>query len=197
MNEDIEQLHALMMTEVHAPDILPYQADLIDGILDALRNQQAVIDDKVDTPEEVFTASLYQMDIDRIRYAVARYLRARLLKIEALIDYILSRHEYMDRLSPNEKIYIAKLHNLNTSFQEETLYNRVSAELKDVLQSSDDFTRHTQPSLQEFVFCRIVTDIAAVDLGDGNPTDLRKGELIVAKYIHIKNYVVDGQIHLV
>lgn len=34
------------------------------------------------SPEEAFSASLYQMELDRLRYSLSKYLRTRLRKVE-------------------------------------------------------------------------------------------------------------------
>ena len=85
---------------------------------------QAIIEERVRTPEEIFTAGLYQMDIDRVRYSLTRYLRARILKIEQSVDFIMSKTDVLDRLSSQEKTFVSKLYNLNNSYMEEAYFNR-------------------------------------------------------------------------
>lgn len=82
------------------------------------------MEERVATPDEIFTAGLYQMDIDRVRYSLARYLRARILKIEHSADYIMSKMDVLDRLSSQEKTFVTKLFNLNNSYMEEAYFNR-------------------------------------------------------------------------
>lgn len=64
------------------------------------------------------------MDIDRVRYSLARYLRARILKIEQTVDYIMSKMDILDRLSSQEKTFVTRLYNLNNSYMEEAYFNR-------------------------------------------------------------------------
>ena len=45
--------------------------------------------------EEMYTASLYQMELDRMRYSITKYLRTRLLKIEQNVFYIISQAKDM------------------------------------------------------------------------------------------------------
>lgn len=88
------------------------------------------------------------MDIDRIRYILTRYLRARILKIEMNLLTILSQPELMDKLSYNEKVYIAKLTNLNQAYYEESYYNKLSNSLKESVSESDDLLKDSKPQLQ-------------------------------------------------
>ena len=53
------------------------------------------------TPEEAFSASLYQMELDRLRYSLSKYLRTRLRKVERDAMHVLSvgEEEMEGRLS--------------------------------------------------------------------------------------------------
>ena len=61
--------------------------------------QQERIDAKIEEArsEEYFTINIYQMEIERVRYSLARYLRTRLLKIERGLEFITGDIELMDR----------------------------------------------------------------------------------------------------
>jgi hypothetical protein len=87
------------------------------------------------------------MDIERVRYSLARYLRTRILKIERNLEYILSSIDVMDRLSMNEKIFATKLNNLNNSYFEDNVSNRFQqSDAKEYYESSDNRLRNAQPS---------------------------------------------------
>lgn len=53
------------------------------------------------SPEEAFSASLYQMELDRLRYSLSKYLRTRLRKVERDALHVLacSEEEMQERLS--------------------------------------------------------------------------------------------------
>jgi hypothetical protein len=87
------------------------------------------------------------MDIERVRYSLARYLRTRILKIERNLEYILSSIDVMDRLSMNEKIFATKLNNLNNSYFEDNVSNRFQqSDAKEYYESSENRLRNAQPS---------------------------------------------------
>jgi hypothetical protein len=79
------------------------------------------------TPDEVFRASLYEMDLDRVRYSISRYLRSRIVKIEENLDHI-NRQEIFDMLSIHEKSFASKLMNLTNNYMEEVVLNRLTGE---------------------------------------------------------------------
>jgi hypothetical protein len=154
--DEIIQLNNAWQTEVHAPEILPFREELVEEISEQLQRQQTVIDEKVDNPFEIFTAGLYQMDIERVRYALSRYLRTRILKIEKMLETIVSRVDVLDNLSKHEKIFAAKLNNLNNSYMEETFFNRLQeGGLKESVELSDDRLQHSQPTLKVMFAFRI------------------------------------------
>ena len=49
--------------------------------------------------DEALAASLYQMEIDRIKYLLASYLRTRLFKVEHYARHVMSDPELQSRLS--------------------------------------------------------------------------------------------------
>ena len=90
--------------------------------------------------------SLYEMDIERVRYSLARYFRTRLLKIERNLEHILANIDLMDRLSVNEKVFASKLHNLNNGYFDDNVSNRFqNADAKDHYDVSENRLRNAQP----------------------------------------------------
>jgi hypothetical protein len=110
---------------------------------------QEAIDQKLEDAreQEHFVVSLYQMDIERVRYSLARYLRTRILKIERNLEYILSNIDVMDRLSMSEKVFATKLNNINNTYFEENVSNRFQhQDAKEYYDVSDNRLRNAQPS---------------------------------------------------
>ena len=65
LNEDIGKLRNAWVAESTCPDIRPFDEDLFADVSEQIQNQQAFIDKTVTETDEAFTASLYQMEIDR------------------------------------------------------------------------------------------------------------------------------------
>lgn len=70
----------------NAPEILPYNEEMVTEMLEQIRNQQEYVDSVYEdraqlTEEKSFVNKLYQMEIDRLRYTVSSYLRTRLRKV--------------------------------------------------------------------------------------------------------------------
>lgn len=149
--------------------------------------------------EESFTASLYQMDIERIRYTLARYLRTRLLKIERNLDFIINSDEMMERLSNAERVFATKLYGQYGNYIEDVIQKRfkgengesVNEELEGAVSMSDDLLKHTRPALDTFVFC-VSTD----DIYDSQSNLWPRGEVKIVLYSTISEQVHSGEVNL-
>lgn len=116
---------------------------------------QNSIDQKIEdaVEHEYFVVSLYQMDIERVRYSLARYFRTRLLKIERNLEYILSNIDVMDRLSMSEKEFATKIQRLNDRHFEENVSNRFEhVDAREYYESTENRLRNAQPPEKVIVF---------------------------------------------
>ena len=116
---------------------------------------------------DYFTVTLYQMDIERVRYSLSRYLRTRcvpdlvsavlaslqrtvgpqreppllpptrLLKIENAVEFLEMSTEAHDRLSFHEKKYHAKLKELNDAHFDELAFGKLSERVKGTVLETD------------------------------------------------------------
>ncbi|DAZ95957.1 TPA: hypothetical protein N0F65_009258 [Lagenidium giganteum] len=118
LNEDVDRLKVLWVNEMNAPEVLPFDEEIVTEMLEQLDNQQNYVDSVGEdratlTDERVFTSKLYQMEIDRLRFMLTSYLRTRLRKVllglapsEPLIErfamHILSDPVMTQRLSQKE-----------------------------------------------------------------------------------------------
>ena len=106
--------------------------------------------------QEYFVVSLYQMDIERVRYSLARYFRTRLLKIERNLEYILSNIDVMDRLSVNEKIFATKLNTLNSTYFDDNVSNRFQqGDAREYYDQSENRLRNARPSEKVLLIANI------------------------------------------
>jgi hypothetical protein len=108
-----------------------------------------LIDEKIDAGEEreYFTITLYEMDIDRVRYSLAKYFRTRLAKIEDQLEFILSSPEHINRLSPAERIFAQKLNNTNKTYIADTIISRLPEANAEYFRINTDRYDHSKPNL--------------------------------------------------
>ena len=150
LNKGVSELNDAWRTEANSPEILPFRKDLVEFIKSKIESQQSAIDSKVDDRDEreYFTTTIYQMDIERVRYSLSRYLRSRVLKIEKCLEYINVNIDVFDRLSAEEKVFASKLNTLNNQYFEDVVATRLLGEARDYYESSDDRVKNAEPSFQ-------------------------------------------------
>ena len=162
------------------------------------------------------------MDIERVRYSLARYFRTRLLKIERSLEYILSNIDIMDRLSMQEKEFATKLNNLNNSYFEDNVSNRFQHnDARDYYDASENRLLNARPAekvlrtfffsffiilyvysttlhslSQHFVFCRASVDISDLQLSSDQHMNMSKGDINIVQYSIIKDFVASGHVDL-
>jgi len=222
----VEKLHEAWQTEVNAPDILPYKDKLIDDLTSKLLEQQNNLDllmdtigndddddDGVSKSDKHFALTLYQMDCERIRYGLARYLRSRLLKIQNNLNFILNSTSsgsvnssgssvsmsYIDRLSSNEKQFAKTLNELNNKFMSTQLKNRLLEDTKHFYKT-DDIILNSKPNLNLFVYYQSIEDNVEVLVNRNGRDRLQsapKGEIGIACYGQIlAQHVLEGKVRL-
>ncbi|RHY30464.1 hypothetical protein DYB32_004308 [Aphanomyces invadans] len=174
LNEDVALLRDAWVNELNAPELLSFQTDLISDLVEQVQNQQSYVDDmSADvatlTEERSFTNKLYQMEIDRIKYMLASYLRIRLRKIEQHTMHVLN--ESLDKMSQGEIDYA---------------------------HSFKDLYEIDHPNLDAFVFCQTVEDIGNVQIDDrgSEHVNARKNDRHVLRYRVVRSLVEEGKVTL-
>ncbi|CCI48508.1 hypothetical protein ABG067_005340 [Albugo candida] len=200
VNEDVEKMITLWRNELNAPDMLEYNNDLVAALLEQIKNQQEYIDSISDnreclTEERSFTNKLYQMEIDRLRYMLASYLRTRLKKIEKYSQYIIKTPAYLDRLSEKERIYAQQ----HAALVATHLNNAALSKIPDEHQSLDSEGMASEPNLDEFVFCQSQGEVGQVRCDDRGAefVQVREKDRHVIRYRSIDNFVKSNQIFLI
>jgi GINS complex subunit 4 len=136
---------------------------------------------------------LKELQIDRVRYLIASYLRARLLKIEKYAEYIIDNEEIFERLSSREQKFAKEYHELEQNHLNTMFLNGLPDRLKD----SGDQNTMPEPDTRTFVFCKVREDIGQFQLGDEEIVNLNAGDTYVLQYEPIVPFIEQGQIDLI
>lgn len=108
----ITRLLRTWIRERGTPEIQPWSGDLVDTVLDQIKQQQVILDllaaDESTSDEEHFRLNLVQLDMERGRWIIRSYLRARLAKIERFAAHISGDEESQVRLSAPELGYVRR-----------------------------------------------------------------------------------------
>jgi len=213
-NESVHALVRAIRAEVFSPEILWYQESLVNDLKDSVKKTQSLINDLKDDAIENnmdddnhmishMSRTLYEMDIERIRYLIARYLRTRIMKIEASLHFIDSHIDTKDRLSSEEKEFVFNIKKLYDVHMEENVFSRIKndtaedvfdkpkSDSNDKSKYKDNF-KNDQPNLNEFVVCR-VSDIEDLDINlqfEDKEITLSKNGIHVVEYSNIQKYIL-------
>ncbi|KAK9367767.1 hypothetical protein V1509DRAFT_625259 [Lipomyces kononenkoae] len=201
-SRELNSLIQLWTHERTCPDILPYAHELLDTILDRVRGQIEVIEEYTTSADSSGNAKLkvlfVETELERVKFLVRGYLRARIHKIDNYYMHILNNPDVQRKLSQSELRYTKRRAN-----QLKRYYNlRFLSSLPQLLQRLDDTAGGLQmvdePDLDEVVFIRVLRDAPGeVDLGNDDKIELRKGNIYVLPYRVIRQYVDDGDVQLV
>lgn len=182
LNEDVLQLHAAWRNEACAPGLLHSQQHLVDTLLQQLREQQEIIDEAKTNPEEYFSASLYQMEIDRLRYGIARYLRTRLLKLQE------QPTDDASLLSEHEKSFSIRLSEIENAYLDTVLLSALPEDIRSIDKQP--------PSADDYVFVRVQEDTGDVEVGPGEYANMLKDDVHVLLFRRAQHLLSQGKLVL-
>lgn len=98
----IHEFRVAFMNERHAPELLPYETDLVDELKNWIEDQQdLMMNRQVLESDDIYRSSL-RLEIFRLRFMLSSYLRCRLKKIERHFLFYLMNADQRARLSTQE-----------------------------------------------------------------------------------------------
>lgn len=153
------QVHQKILTawrnEKLAPELLPHISDMITLML----GQVAHMEQNLTTlsPND-FLYVVHKLELERIKFLLASYLRCRLEKIEKYATYILSeeaqRPESEKRLSKEELKFAKEYRDL----MENHFYQVAVRHMPSNLQQNDEQQRMVKPILNGLVLVKVIGD---------------------------------------
>ena len=129
-------------------------------------------------------SNIYQMELDRIKFALASYLRCRLKKAERHARFIVDTPELHTRLSPQELLYLQQFVQLTDKALHAVLLSRLPEHLRGL--SEPDM--RDEPDLDQYVFA-LLQDTAVVQ-DNQERLELTMGDLVVIKYRTVQELVL-------
>lgn len=203
-NKDVVTLYTRWQNEKYAPELLPYDAEVVDNISEVLEFVLELLEeDREDDAREPGDSDLHLRghDLERVRYVLRDYLRIRLWKISQWPQhYMESAH--MAFLSEAEKSFLREYVDLKTTFFEHRLLCVFPVSKKGLDERFDQLEMIRRPDLDKHVYCRVVGDIDPIDVpptfSQGTPTPqeplaLNVGQKYLLRYSIIRKYFVSKE----
>ena len=207
-NEDVQALIRAWRTEVSSPEILQYEEDLVNELRSMLKSQDSNLereldgldndedDDNDDKASRAAILDMYTMEMERIKYSLARYLRTRILKIENSVHYLITS-DHQDRLSDQEKDFLEKVNTINNNYFEDQITRNVASrpEYKKYLKPmKDDLVLNAEPDQDSYVFAMTHDDI---DVRVGNQAvTMNAHGVYIMNFNSVREEVLDKKVFL-
>jgi len=187
---------------------LAYKTELVEE-LDLLitTQEEAVSSGSSSSVTENFFASIYKLDIERMKYLLKSYLRTRLLKIQKLyLDII--RNDKGDLLSESEYEFVAKFFIHKKTHFQTSFSRRLPNELEDFVDPSGENTSNpncpvnpemvVEPNMARPVFVKIAKAVGKLGQQDsGVSSNLKLGNVVFMPYERCKGLLDTGVAELV
>ncbi|KAH8827254.1 hypothetical protein DL96DRAFT_1606033 [Flagelloscypha sp. PMI_526] len=198
----VDELTRHWLNERHCPEILPIQNELLDRILDRIRQQSGIVNtlqsDPVEAEKEHMRLILVQIEIERVKFVVRSYVRTRLYKIEKYARHLLQNEQLQTRLSEAERDYASRHANLT----DRHFFSSVLQSLPEAQATLDDTPIFTpsiipRPDKALPVFAHALKACPDITLKSGKPFEMEEGHISLIPYDVIENLVLAGDIELV
>lgn len=146
----LENLENAWTNEVFAPEMLPHQTDMLELMIGQVAHME---ENMKELDKNDFRFVAHQMELERIRYIMASYLRCRLQKIETYTRHILNeeaaRNDDEKRLSPEETKFAQEyLDNVEQHF------HHIALQYMPNMQRAEAEQRIVRPNLMSHVFIK-------------------------------------------
>lgn len=219
-NEDPEytQLKNSWIQELCCPEILPYDSETMALHTELIHGQEELVEklissdscntnavlggeraSSIDPMLTSFAATIYRMDMNRVRFIMEDLARIRLRKIETHPLYM---RDMVERMSEEEASFLKSYGELIEKHFRRAVLDQLP---KAAYQKLDDPDMIDTPDLDEYVFCHVLENII-IDPTDGKggidddddegPQDYEAGSSLIAKYRLVRNLVLEGKVSL-
>ncbi|PNS17527.1 hypothetical protein CAC42_8070 [Sphaceloma murrayae] len=214
---DLQLLTRAWVTERTTPELLPYPTDLIARISTRIASQIAKIEDLTSSmdPTSNFALVVIQTELERVKFLVRSFLRARIGKMDAFPLHYLAlargqvegsgRREQGSRLdnpllSETELQYLTH----HTALLEGHYKASFLASFPGQLQKMDDtgggISMVDAPDLDAAVFVRVLRDAGTVEVQGEQGTgevDLKRGDVWVLRWRVVRDGVKRGDLEMI
>mmetsp|Transcript_18999 Transcript_18999/g.34498 ORF Transcript_18999/g.34498 Transcript_18999/m.34498 type:complete len:200 (+) Transcript_18999:2141-2740(+) len=192
LSNEVARLQAAMLREKASPELLIYEHELMSSILEQITVQQTILDARIESVQEHAAAELYQLELDRVKYLVASYLRTRLLKIQKLMYYLIEKN-LGQLLSQAEGTFLSKYFAIKTNQFKKAFLLKLPSNFQQIIdQSAYQRSAIARPNMKCCIFVRIKSDIGTVKVAEDSSTELRAGETHLLPYKVVKPLIERG-----
>ncbi|CAK1364881.1 DNA replication complex GINS protein SLD5 [Cercospora beticola] len=200
---DLQALTRAWINERTSPDLLPYPTDLIQRANDGIKRQIEIIEDMTGSmdPSKNFTLVILQTELERMKFLVRSYLRARIAKVDKFpIHYrqrlLQAEPDDEPLLSTLESQYLEAHQSLLTQHYHASFLSVFPQNLHRMDDSSGGVHMVDKPDEDAAVFCRVLRD-CYVERPVYGGIDMVRGDIWVLRWSNIAERVKRGDVELI
>lgn len=135
------------------------------------------------------------MELERIKFTLKSYLRARLAKVERHLLYIVEKDQ-SELLSQAEKMFAFNLYEARKTHFEQSFFEKIPRKLNIMEEEPVNDRYITQPNLEEFVFIRMLVTISAYAYSEDIEVQLLENNVYFMPYSGIREFLQEGKAEL-
>ncbi|EKD20664.1 uncharacterized protein L3040_006387 [Drepanopeziza brunnea f. sp. 'multigermtubi'] len=206
---DLQALTRAWINERGAAELLPWPRDgLIDRATNRIKQQIELVEQMTGdmNPKTNFSLIIIQTEVERWKFLIRSFLRARIAKIDKYTLYYLSP-EHSDRLSETEMAYATRHQQLLHGHYLSSFLSSFPPNLQNLNDTAGGINMIGGPDVDEGVFVR---GLGSRDVGgdgtvavhgkgrDGDgEVEVERGEVVIARWSDVKDLVEKGEMELV
>ena len=206
---DVSRLKRAYFNEKCAPEILPFEHDLMRRVTESVDVQESTVvasraaaGSGTSSATDDLTAQVYHAELNRIRFLMRAYYRTRLRKFETYAVHCLKEPDVLERLSDLEQRYASDYANIVEEHFSSVLgqmpegYESMVQQIKE---EDGAFDMVPEPDADAHVFCRVREDRGDVMLDPDDPEntmDLERDDILMIRYRLIKKLLEDEAVDL-
>ncbi|KAF2639900.1 GINS complex, Sld5 component [Massarina eburnea CBS 473.64] len=204
---DLQDLTRCWVAERIAPEMLAWPHDVVDRVLERIRRQIELVEDQTGSmdPKTNFKLIVVQTELERFKFLVRGFLRARLKKIDAHPLYILAQHNDSSRsgdlnplLSPSEYQYLTTHQSLLSAHYKSSFLGQFPASLQRLDDTTGGVNMIDRPDEDAAVFVRCLKDVGDLAIeGTGSSVDIKRGDVWVVRWSAVRRWVEAGDLEVI
>ncbi|KAL9130554.1 MAG: hypothetical protein Q9175_006991 [Cornicularia normoerica] len=198
---DLQELTRAWVTERSAPEILPWPDGLMERVLERIRRQIELVEEQTGNtdPKANFRLIIIQTELERFKFLVRSFLRARVAKIDAHALHHLSDSSTKVRLSPSELQYATAHTSLLHAHYHSSFLSQFPTSLQRMDDTAGGISMVEGPDVDKAVFVRALKDVEEPVYVEGTDTafEMRRGDVVVMRWSAIREVVMAGDVELI
>ncbi|KAF4950640.1 hypothetical protein FGADI_8044 [Fusarium gaditjirri] len=199
---DLQALTRLWVAERSAPELLEWPAaGLLERVNTRIKSQIEKVEDMTGDmdPKTNFALIVIQTELERYKFLVRSFLRARIAKIDKHTLHYLSTQELRDRMSPTEAAYATRHQALLHNHYLSSFLASFPQQLQNLNDTAGNISMIDSPDLDTAVFVRMLRDKDVYGKGTDDDITLpaKNGDVLILRWSSAKHMVDVGDAELV